>query len=502
MNPRFEWSVSAIAAVFALLALALILTQRPGCDEAWFGGPAYNLAFHGYMGTPALEPTTAFQEGRSFYGIDRHTYWIMPLSPLLHAVWFQIVGFSLVSMRSISLLSGIVALFAWVKVLRKFAVGDRQILLTIALIALDFAFIRSGGHGRMDMLCAALNVSALASYLAFRDTSFIRALLVSSTLGALSLLTHPNGIFGIVGVVFLAWSYDRQRLRWWHAGVAASPFLLGAAAWAIYIQQAPDAFVIQFRGNSAGRFWGLSDPLRALLVELHERYAPGTGMIATLRLVQAIPYALGFGLAATTPAVRRHPGYRAILWLAGFEFFYFWLLEGTKLYLYTVHISSLCMLLLAAGLMNAALNTTGLHARIPRGVQRTAFAMWLLVQVGGVAYVVRRNDFNRSYLPAITYLKDHVPPSAMVMGSAELGFQLGFSDRLVDDVKLGSVSGKQPDIVVLERRYEDWFGYAKQKEPDTYRHIQKLLGEDLHLVYEQAGYRIYGRTAAETTPRP
>ena len=43
--------------VFVYLALGLtnVFTRAPWCDEAWFGNPAYNLAYKGFMGTTILD---------------------------------------------------------------------------------------------------------------------------------------------------------------------------------------------------------------------------------------------------------------------------------------------------------------------------------------------------------------------------------------------------------------------------------------------------------------
>ena len=493
MTSRMAWSIGAVAAVYGLLTIVLILTQRPGADEAWFSGPGYNLAFHGYMGTPAIEPTTVYRDGRNYFDIDRHTYWILPLSPLLHALWFRVLGFSLDIMRSRSLAFGFAALLAWIFVLRKFGMADRHLVLAAILIGLDFSFLRGASNGRMDIMCAALNALAFAAYLGLREARLNTAVLVSCALVALSLLTHPNGAFGAVGLLLLAWTYDRHNLRFSHAGIAALPFVAGAAGWGLYIAQAPDAFSLQFRGMAQGRLGGFRDPWGALVSEITVRYAPGSGWIAWLRALQAAPYALGLALAAATPEIRRHPGYRALLCLGACEIIYLWLFEGTKLYLYLIHVSSVCMLLLAA----AVTSSSGISAKAPRWTLRAALAGWLLLQVGGVAYVARRNDRAASFLPASAYLKSHAAPSAIIMGSPELAFELGFSDRLVDDVKLGFVSGKQPAYVVVERRYEEWFDYARQQEPATFRHIQALLNERLAVVYDQAGYKIYARRAAE-----
>src|SRR5229473_2858367 len=95
----------AIVVVYLILAVASSRTLMPWCDEAWFAGPAYNLITHGYMGTPVLDPTSA---------------------------WFLVV---------------------------KKITGDTRIgLLTAAVLATDFTFLWGAGVGRMDMMCEALGL--------------------------------------------------------------------------------------------------------------------------------------------------------------------------------------------------------------------------------------------------------------------------------------------------------------------------------------------------------
>jgi hypothetical protein len=108
------------------------------------------------------------------------------------------------------------------------------------------------------------------------------------------------------------------------------------------------------------------------------------------------------------------------------------------------------------------------------------------------AYTIRRNDFRYAYSPAIAYLKGHAAAPDLVMGSAELGFELSFSDQLMDDVRLGFFSKKRPQWVVVEQRYDEWFHWAKRNEPETYRYIEDLLGSHCRQVFRQGTYTIYG----------
>src|SRR6185295_9082725 len=92
------------AALFLFLAFASAYTRRPWCDEAWFADPAFNLLTKGTMGTTVLEPSGHY---RHPIGIQQHTYWIMPLHILLQTAWYKMAGFSLGSLRTLSILFGL-----------------------------------------------------------------------------------------------------------------------------------------------------------------------------------------------------------------------------------------------------------------------------------------------------------------------------------------------------------------------------------------------------------
>jgi hypothetical protein len=80
------------------------------------------------------------------------------------------------------------------------------------------------------------------------------------------------------------------------------------------------------------------------------------------------------------------------------------------------------------------------------------------------------------------------------MGSAELGFGLGFDEHLIDDSYLGYYSGRRPDFIVVDEIYALSFQGSQVERPAIYAHINKLLTEDYKLVYDQALYRIYAST--------
>src|SRR5262249_23465669 len=111
-EPRF-WhpAVFAVLGVYVALAACTALFEFKWSVEAWFASPALTLLDKGYLGTTILE-----SKGTWLEGVDRHTYWISPLYPLLQALWYKLFGFSLWALRSLSIVAGAAVLLAWCRI--------------------------------------------------------------------------------------------------------------------------------------------------------------------------------------------------------------------------------------------------------------------------------------------------------------------------------------------------------------------------------------------------
>ena len=112
MSLKAGWWLAAILLVYLALAVSLDRTVLPWCDEAWFASPGLNLVAKGNFGTSVLDETSGWGQ-RNLTGIRTHTYWILPLHPLLVAGWSMIMGSSLFAIRLLSTAWGLVALLAW-----------------------------------------------------------------------------------------------------------------------------------------------------------------------------------------------------------------------------------------------------------------------------------------------------------------------------------------------------------------------------------------------------
>ncbi len=491
-NRGFYLAVAAgLMILFTALAVGSALTKRPWSDEGWFASPAYNLITKGSMGTTVLEPTGWLK------GINQYTYWVVPLHIIAQAGWYEVFGFSLLSMRTLSTAWGLVALVSWFLIMHSLSGNHKVALLAMGLIALDYSFIMGASFGRMDMMCAALGFAAYAAYLTLRERHFALAVLASQILVTASGLTHHLGILAFAGLLFLTFYFDRSKLRWKHAAIGVIPYLIGAALWGLYIMKSPALFITQFGGNAqtGGRMTALLHPLTGLWNEIAQRYLVAFGMgphnaghggLVSLKIFILLAYVAGIIGAISTRAIRRHRGYRALLILAAIYFVILTIYDGQKLAWYLVH-----TIPIFAAILAAYVDWCWTESRVPGWAIATGVCCLMLLQVGGVVQRMRVNTYQESYVPAVNFLKANAREGALIMGSAELGFALRFPDNLIDDTRLGYYSGRRAKFVVVEEIYEDAFDGARKSDPQAYEYIQDSLKRNYRQVYDQGFYQIY-----------
>jgi hypothetical protein len=458
---RLPLTFVAICLVFIVLAGVRVATKRPWVDEAWFTGPALDLTTHGRFGTPVLDPTgshlTLFKPGVVLTGIDRHTYWIMPLYPLTLAAWGKVFGFSVFSMRAPSLLWGLVLLASvWVMV-RRFGGTEGAAALATAILAVEFGFVDAGSNGRMDMMSASLGFAGLAVYLSLRERSLLRAVLAGHALCAAALFTHPNGMFAAASLMICILWLDLRQISTKLVAAVATPYIVGGLAWGVYILQAPAEFAAQFGANSSHRSRALLNPFQAIYDEFVVRYLihhflPWSGgPAAWLKVVGLLMFVGAIVVMLATPELRRRTGFRLLLWLAGLRFLMMSVGASWRLDYYLVH--ALPFYAAIAGIAGWWLWQR--PDRRQRFAAAAVLGMYFAVQLSVFAHLVSAvSAYRRKYLPAVDYVKSIIRPGDLVAGSADLAFAMGFyNPQLVDDLWLGRWSGKRPTIVVVDEWY-------------------------------------------------
>lgn len=500
-------TLAVIVGLSAILSCAEALTRRPWCDEAWFASPAYNLIHRGFMGMTVLDPH-GFPFAPLVKDIDRLTYWVMPGYIIAQAVWYKLVGFSLFSMRALSVLWSLIALLSWYHIMKWLTHRNSVALLATFLLGVEQYFVRSAAAGRMDMMCAALWLAGVALYVRYRQKMELALLLAACCLAA-ALFTHPNALFGLVLLGVLVLSYDAKRVTIRSLALASMPFVILGGLWATYVLRAPRTFANQMAAQSTipHRFEPTLNLVASAMQEVSLRYAPSYRLHSTfpVALVQIVfySYLAALLMAAFVPGIRRAPGVRPLLVATAIVFILLSFLQ--KNYYYLVHI--LPFLTAMVALASAWWWTKGLSAKIAVCTLLLVFAG---LNVGIVVMRAEHNDYKHRYLKAVDYLRRNIPPGSLTMGSGELAFQLGFDGQVIDDTRLGYGSGKRPDYIVLEAQYyQFWFPLYSITEPKTFEYLKTLLSEEYDLIYDQtkdaystrgssdAPYQIYERISIE-----
>jgi len=491
---------AAFLLLFVLLAVLLSFTRQPWSDEGSLASPAYNLAFHGFMGTTLVD-----EQSSGLRGINEHTYWNPPVGILLQALSFKVFGFHLVSMRLPSILMGLVAGLSWFIILERLTRRRAVAYLAALFIMTDYAYLMAASSARYDMICAGFGAAGLALYLTLRERSVGAALLASNAAIVASGLSHPLGIVYLLGLLLLL-ARDRRRVDWRGMGLALVPYVAGGAAWGLYILRDPSGFLTQFMFNLGvgNRGQALLHPATALWTELGQRYlrafglkehTPGnTGPIYLKAIILAV-YAAGLAGSLAIPAIRRSRGFGTVFGLLAVVFLFLTFGEGQRGAIYLIHALPLYGSVLAffVGWVLA-------RGRAAASIATACVAGFLALQVGGAVLRAGQNTYGRRYDPAMTYVREHSRPDETVMGSVACAFGVGLDRGLLSDNLLGYYSGKVPDWVIVDDFFRESFGIDAVRRPCMFRHIDEVL-QQCDRVFDRDGVEVY-RLRPRRSPGP
>jgi 4-amino-4-deoxy-L-arabinose transferase-like glycosyltransferase len=491
---------AGILAIWSVFALMLAASDVPWSNEAWAAIPALNLAQHGYMGNTVLA-----SNGTWLAGIERHTYWMMPMHLLAQAGWYKLIGFSLMRQRLLSVLFGLVGLCAWLIISLRLSGNAATALLSVLIIGFERNFWNSAANGRMDMMAAGLGSAAIASYLLVAAKKPTKALLIGHSLAAAAILTHPCGVLFAVALAIVPFRTGTWRWTAANCAAIAVPYIAALTSWGGYIAQAPSDFHAQFFGNVSGfageylqrdRFGGIAAPWKAIWLEVKLRYLDSFGF-ANLRNIPSLISAMWLTFAATAAAfaiscrdLRETRAVRVLGSCALAIFLTMALFEGMKFRHYLVY--SLPFL----GAL-AAIGWTGLWQKRPalRPLLFLALSAVLATQAAAIREHFQRNPLRTEFGSAANCLKTALTPSDYLIAPAEFGYSLGFESFLSDDVHLGFRTGLSPRFIVTSGWYRQWIRNSSRREPDAYRFAQHLLGQDYTPVKTVGDYIIYRKNA-------
>jgi hypothetical protein len=505
MTIRSVTPLLAAIGIYLVFALWLADTKAPWCDEGWFANPAYNLAFHGQMGTNVLDPSGHFLN-TYLSGIQTRTYIVTPNHLVALAGWFRLVGFSLFSMRVYSILWGVVTLVALFYILSRLFPNAREAQLAVLLLSIDFMFQWATADGRMEAPANALALCSLAAYLHFREQRLGMAIAVSQFLMAAAVFTHPNSLLVGFVVPVLALRDDRRRIKPVHLLLAATPYVAFALPWTLYIAQSPADFKAQFLSNAAGsngaRWKMIAQPWMALFHELVRHVM--SYLSGGLWSAQMNPWMVFIPVMYLTAAVAifrkwRHyeSGARTFAVCLATVMFAVTFLNGFKASAYFLYI---------VPFYDAALAVWLLHMWRRRGdassVGLVVGCFFAFIQIATSVMHIRADEYHRDYLPAIRALEQDRAAGKTIVGTAALGFGLGFQG-FTDDWRLGLYSHLQPDVIVLDRSYRNFTRRFEKDEPLVLAHAAKILSSTYRFSHAYGSFWIFERVPANGgTPAP
>jgi 4-amino-4-deoxy-L-arabinose transferase-like glycosyltransferase len=202
-RPAPELSIliwAGIALMFAGITIAVILTRSPWSDEGQLADPAHTLAQCGYLGSKissvARNPIT-----HELLASDRYTFWTFPVYLVVLAGWIKLVGFSLVSIRLLSVLCGAGLICAGASLTRRLTGSPLSGMLAGLFLATDYTVVLSAATVRMDVMAAALGFGGIAAYVALRERNVRIASFVGGFLAAAACFTHPVGALHTGGLL-------------------------------------------------------------------------------------------------------------------------------------------------------------------------------------------------------------------------------------------------------------------------------------------------------------
>ena len=493
-----------ILAVYLALSVGTALTAIPGTDEGFFANPAFNLLTKGIFGTTILETFAT-----PFKGMDRHTYWVMPLQPFTLSLWYRVFGFGLFSTRSLSIVWGLIALVSWFIIVRSLFKRSSLAFIVLALLSVDYIFIVCAASGRMDMMSASLGFAGFASYLLLRERSLPWAIFVSQACIVMSGLTHPMGLLPFFGLICLSLYFDRKRIGFKHVAIAIAPYVIGGAAYGSYILQDPASFYSQFFANAtmgsddntSGRFVGLFSPLTGLKLELTQRYVANFGLgprdtsATRIKILFLVLYAAGVVGSLLIREIRRMANYRILLGMTLIYFIGLTILDSQKNYYYLIHIVPFYLTM-------CALFISWCWARPNVAGKIVALALCAigLFEIAGLGFRIKQDRYRNSFQPAMAVLKQNATAQSSIVSNPGTALGLGFPENVFHDPLFGYNTKKKWDYIVIDPENAVSIESSKDRDEQArlvHEHLMRLLSEEYDRIYDQNSYTIFARKSLQ-----
>jgi hypothetical protein len=395
---------------------------------------------------------------------------------------------------------GLIFVVAWSAIVRAVSQSDVTGLLGAALIGLNYD-VMNLTSARYDPMAAALSAAGVAFYLSLRERHLERGLILGNACIAASMLTHPFGLFGLLGFGIFFLFLDASKISGRVVLAAVGPHLVLFGAYGLYILEDPSDFVRQLSTNAHGRLASPMHPWDVLTSEIRERYLENYAgwrsdvpPLMRVKVLFLIGYLASLVGVLITPSLRRSARVMALTAWAVLAFFVLALMDSNRWYVYLLHILPIFTAVMAVW-FGSLFNRGGMW----RYAVTAATAASIVFAAGTVVLRARIDDYDRVYVPALTYLQQHVKPGQLVTAGGEFGPGLGFADHVLDDTHFGFKNGRRPDWIVYDKSHDERMKGWARTDPAMYEYIDHILNQ-YQLVLDSRQpynfYRVYRRPGA------
>jgi hypothetical protein len=125
-----------------------------------------------------------------------------------------------------------------------------------------------------------------------------------------------------------------------------------------------------------------------------------------------------------------------------------------------------------------------------------------LVEIAGLVYRIKRDNYRNSYQPAMTFLKQKTTPQSTITSGPGVAFGLGFPENVVHDPIFGYNSGKRFDYIVIDPETAYSVETSKDRNEQSklvHDYTMRLLSEEYEQIYDHRSYTVFAR---KSLPQP
>jgi hypothetical protein len=125
-----------------------------------------------------------------------------------------------------------------------------------------------------------------------------------------------------------------------------------------------------------------------------------------------------------------------------------------------------------------------------------------LVEIAGLAYRMRRDNYRNSFQPAAIFLKQNVPAQSSIVTNPGVAFGLGYPENVFNDPVFGFRTKKRFDYIIIDPETAVGVDQIKNRDQELHNYITGLLANEYLPIYDHRSYTIYVRKSLPSPASP